>query len=201
MPVVEGRNPVSTLAREGLQRGACTWAFRKSVPARREPIQVGRLRLRMSAQAAHPVVEIVNDEEEDVRRGGLMGRGETGLAGQTDQHCEREGSYVHNGPSCSITRRRRPGHHVFAGGGRAHPEITARRQPPNPKSETRNPKQTQNPNGSMLQTSQGRVVSVFPRWCFGFVSDFGFRISDLCLMRMVVLQRRTRGGLFAGQML
>src|SRR6266404_9878458 len=49
---------------------------------------------------------------------------------------------------------------------------------PNPKSEIRNPKQIQitkqeNPK------RDGVPVSDFLRWDFGFVSNFGFRISDL----------------------
>jgi hypothetical protein len=39
----------------------------------------------------------------------------------------------------------------------------------NPKPEARNPKQTRNPNCSMLGTPQGEVVLAFPHWCFGFV--------------------------------
>jgi hypothetical protein len=39
----------------------------------------------------------------------------------------------------------------------------------NPKPEARNPKQTRNPNGSMLGTPQGEVLLAFPHWYFGFV--------------------------------
>ena len=39
----------------------------------------------------------------------------------------------------------------------------------NPKLEARNPKQTRNPNGSVLGTPQRKVVLAFPHWCLGFV--------------------------------
>jgi hypothetical protein len=48
----------------------------------------------------------------------------------------------------------------------------------NPKSEYRNPKQMQNPN---RQTPNPRLPR-FEHRPFGFVSDFGFRNSDLALL-------------------
>ncbi len=50
----------------------------------------------------------------------------------------------------------------------------------NPKSETRNPKQILISNDPRLQTARrGSVFCSFEPWCFGFVSDFGFRIRGM----------------------
>jgi hypothetical protein len=49
----------------------------------------------------------------------------------------------------------------------------------NPKSEIRNPKQIRNAKREMLQTSGRLASSNFEFLAFDFVSDFGFRISDL----------------------
>ena len=49
-------------------------------------------------------------------------------------------------------------------------------------SEIPNPKQIRISNDSRLETARQRTVfRLLERWCFGFVSDFGFRISDLTL--------------------
>jgi hypothetical protein len=50
--------------------------------------------------------------------------------------------------------------------------------PTNPKSEIRNPKQIQIPKAEMVKTIAGAAISNFEFPSFGFVSDFGFRISD-----------------------
>jgi hypothetical protein len=49
----------------------------------------------------------------------------------------------------------------------------------NPKSETRNPKQIRNSKAPMFETHVLCAVLNFEFQPFGFVSDFGFRISDL----------------------
>ena len=71
MPVVEGRSPVSRLERDGLQSGAWQWALAKSVPRCASAVDVRRLRLGMAAQAADPVVQVVDRDEEHVWRGRL----------------------------------------------------------------------------------------------------------------------------------
>ena len=66
MPVVLGRSPVMTLERDGLQSGAWQWALVNSVPARGQAVDVRRLRLRVPAEAADPVVQVVDGDEQDV---------------------------------------------------------------------------------------------------------------------------------------
>ena len=55
-----------TTARGGLHDAPAPIGVVKQYSARREPIEVRRLRLRMPAEAADPVVEVVHRDEEDV---------------------------------------------------------------------------------------------------------------------------------------
>jgi hypothetical protein len=48
----------------------------------------------------------------------------------------------------------------------------------NPKSEIRNPKQIRNDEIGKFQNQEQARVYVISAWDFGFVSDFGFRVSD-----------------------
>ena len=76
MPVVDGRRPVSTLVRDGLHSGAWQWALVNSVPRGGQPVDVRRLGLRVPSEAADPVVQVVDRDEEDVGavRGGRRNR-------------------------------------------------------------------------------------------------------------------------------
>lgn len=53
-----------------IARGRRAVGIREKHPTLRQPVKVRRLRLRMSAQAADPVIEIVHRDEEDVWRCG-----------------------------------------------------------------------------------------------------------------------------------
>ena len=55
-----------TTARGGLHDAPAPIGVVKQYSARREPIEVRRLRLRMPAEAADPVVEVVHREKQDV---------------------------------------------------------------------------------------------------------------------------------------
>ena len=60
--------PVSTLVRDGLQSGAWQWALVKSVPRRASASMFGVFACGMAAEAADPVVQVVDRDEQDVRR-------------------------------------------------------------------------------------------------------------------------------------
>ena len=66
MPVVDGRSPVSRLDREGLHSGDWTVRVGEQRAPLREPVDVRRLHLRMAAEAADPVVLVVDGDEQDV---------------------------------------------------------------------------------------------------------------------------------------
>ena len=61
-----------------------------------------------------------------------------------------------------------------------HPEIR------NPKSEIRNKSEIQNPN---VQNPRGRLVLDIRILDFGFVSDFGFRVSDFGMHVAILVNR------------
>src|SRR5260370_6083759 len=61
----------------------------------------------------------------------------------------------------------------------------------NPKSESRDPKQIQNPNAQAQNGTCGFGSFVF--WKFGFVSDFEIRISDLSLRGACAMRQVAKG--------
>ena len=63
MPVVEGRNPVIRLLREGLQSGDWQWALVKSVPRLASASMFGVLHLRMPLEATNPIIQIIDSDE------------------------------------------------------------------------------------------------------------------------------------------
>ena len=66
MPVVEGRIPVMQTAPRRIAERRLAMGVAEQGAAPREPVDVGRPRLRMTAEAADPVVQVVDGDEEDV---------------------------------------------------------------------------------------------------------------------------------------
>jgi hypothetical protein len=76
MPVVEVRSPVKSAVREGLHSGAGAVRVGEEDAAAGERVDVGSTYAGVAAQAAQPVVHVVDGDQQDVawKRGGHLRR-------------------------------------------------------------------------------------------------------------------------------